>query len=234
MVKPGRDALVLSSGIDVEEYRQRRSDDATLDALRRSLKAQGKQVVIMAARLIRPKGVVEYLKAAAAVRQRRPDTAFLLIGTAVTEGPLALPLERIHQSAADVQYLGNRSDVHDLLSISDLCVLPSYFREGVPRIMIEAGAMGLPLVTTDCPGCRETVKDGWNGLLVPPGDWRTLADSILQLLGSADLRATMGRRSQAYVRERFELDTVATAYADIYRKALGIEFPQPAEWRRAA
>ena len=133
-----------------------------------------------------------------------------------------------------MQYLGNRSDVHDLLSISDLCVLPSYFREGVPRIMIEAGAMGLPLVTTDCPGCRETVKDGWNGLLVPPGDWRTLADSILQLLGSADLRATMGRRSQAYVRERFELDTVATAYADIYRKALGIEFPQPAEWRRAA
>ncbi len=220
MVPPGRDALVLSSGIDVGRFRSRRSGDETLAALRRNLNAQGKLVVTMISRPIKPKGVEEYLRAAAVVRGRYPQALFLLIGSAVSDGPLTIPMSRIHRSAADVRHLENRNDVPDILALSDLFVLPSYFREGVPRVLLEAGAMGLPLITTDTPGCRETVRDGFNGLLIPPGDWRALADAILKLLGSQQLRETMGRRSPDHIREKFDLSNVADAYAEIYRRVL--------------
>ena len=74
---------------------------------------------------------------------------------------------------------------------------------------------------TDTPGCRETVRDGFNGLLIPPGDWRALAEAILSLLGSRQRREVMGRRSPPYIREKFDLAGVADAYAEIYRRVLG-------------
>lgn len=221
LAAPDRQALVLSSGIDVDEFRARRSEPARLAELRRALKLEGKLVVTMIGRPIKPKGVGEYLRAAAAVRQRFPRAAFLLIGSPVTDGPLAFPLERIHRSAADVRHLHNRDDVPDILALSDLFVLPSYFREGVPRVLLEAGAMGLPLITADSPGCRETVRDGYNGRLVPPRDWKALADAILDLLADAESRRRMGQRSPALIREKFDLTRVADEYAAIYRKALG-------------
>jgi glycosyltransferase involved in cell wall biosynthesis len=230
LVSPDRQSLVLSSGIDVDAFRARRSDPARLAALRRELKLDGKLVVTMISRPIKPKGIAEYLRAAAAVRQRFPQAVFLLIGSPVTDGPLAFPVERIEQSAADVRHLHNRDDVPDILAVSDLFVLPSYFREGVPRVLLEAGAMGLPLITADSPGCRETVRDGHNGKLVAPRDWRALADAIRELLADAETRREMGRRSPAFIRERFDLTQVADAYAAIYRQALGEATPT----RRAA
>jgi glycosyltransferase involved in cell wall biosynthesis len=120
----------------------------------------------------------------------------------------------------DVRYLGFRSDVANLLAISDIFVLPSYLREGVPRVLLEAGAMGLPLITTNMPGCREVVRDGWNGCLVPPRNGRRLAQAILSIANSPAQRTLMGQRSESHIRETFALNKVAAAYAAIYHQAL--------------
>jgi glycosyltransferase involved in cell wall biosynthesis len=116
----------------------------------------------------------------------------------------------------DVHYLGPRNDVPALLAISDILVLPSYYREGVPRILLEGGAMGLPLITTNMPGCKDVVREGWNGLLVPTKDAHALSEAIIRLLGSRDERVSMGARSRRHVLENFTLEAVADALAEIY------------------
>ncbi|MEO0970925.1 MAG: glycosyltransferase, partial [Cyanobacteria bacterium J06639_18] len=112
------------------------------------------------------------------------------------------------------------NDIPALLNLTDIFVLPSYYREGVPRVLLEAGIMECPLITTNMPGCKEVVRDGWNGLLVPPRDRNALATAILQLLKSGEKRALMGSRSSLHVRENFSLSKVADAYASIYSRVL--------------
>jgi glycosyltransferase involved in cell wall biosynthesis len=99
--------------------------------------------------------------------------------------------------------------------------LPTFYREGIPRALLEAGAMGLPLITTDMPGCRDVVRDGWNGILVPPRNAQALTLGLLALLDAEpDTLRQMGANSRAHVEQHFTLDLVADAYADIYRRTL--------------
>ena len=229
-----RDAVVLGSGIDVEAVRARRSSPAVQSDLRRELQLDGRApVVMMTTRLIRPKGVGEFLEAATAVRRIRPDITFLLVGPEVREGPAIFPVEQV-QRCPDVRYLGWRDDVADLMAISDLLVLPSYFREGIPRVLLEGAALSLPLITTDMPGCREVVTDGVNGLLVPARNGPRLGTAILELLDDPDRCRDMGRASRALVEERFHLEMVAASYAEIYHRVLGTAKPAEVDLRHAA
>ncbi|MBQ18774.1 MAG: glycosyl transferase family 1 [Planctomycetaceae bacterium] len=231
---PGRDTVVLGSGIDVEAVRARQGSSTVLSGLRRELQLDGQApVVMMAARLIRPKGVGEFLEAATAVRRVRPEVTFLLVGPEVREGPAIFPIERV-RDCPDVRFLGWRDDVADLMAISDLLVLPSYFREGIPRVLLEGAALGLPLITTDMPGCREVVTDGVNGLLVPARNGPQLATAVLELLDDPTRCRDMGRASRILVEKTFHLETVAAAYADIYHRVLGTAEPVGFERRRAA
>jgi len=220
MVQPGRDALVRGSGIDVDHLVSVRPDPGALAGLRRELSLDGKIVVTMVTRLVVQKGVREYLEAASRVRREKPDVAFLLVGPQSSEGRQAVSLDEVRRRSEDVNYLGPRADVPALLALSDLFVLPSYYREGVPRSLLEAGAMGLPLITCDMPGCRDVVRHGWNGSLVPPRDARELSSAILRLLASREQLALMGARSRLHVSEHFSLQSVADAYAGIYERAL--------------
>ena len=234
MVLEGTDELVLSSGIDVEPYVASAGDPAQRMALRDELGLKTGPVITMVSRLIRPKGIGEYLEAASLVRARNPDATFLLVGPEVHEGPTAFPADRVH-GCPDVRFLGRRADVPTILAISDLFVLPSYLREGVPRVLLEAGALGLPLVTTDMPGCREVVRHGENGVLVPARDGQALASTVFDLLADPARRRRMGQASRDLVGKNFHLDIVAAAYARIYRQALGIgESQAVGETRRAA
>lgn len=219
LVRPGRDALVLGSGIDDTEFRNRRPDPEGLERLRRELALEGKQVVTMVARLVKTKGVLEYLRAAAEVRRQRPEVRFLLIGPQASEGRQAVPLKTLQQAGDAVQWLGARDDVPALMALSDLFVLPSYYREGVPRVLLEAASLGLALITTDMPGCKEVVEHEWNGLRVPPRDAPALARAMLSLLDRPDLRRTMGARSVERV-EPFALARVVEQYEAIYRRLL--------------
>lgn len=217
MVRPGCDAMVRGSGID---FAPLQVDPASLAELRRELGLQDRLVVTMVSRLVRHKGVTDFLAAASLVRQRAPHALFLLIGPASTEGRSAVSSSEIERSASHVRYLGSRRDVPALLALSDLFVLPTYYREGVPRALLEAGALGLPLITTDTPGCNDVVRDGWNGLLVPPRDPEKLAAAVLRLAASPDERRLMGSRSRAHVIANFSLGYVADAYAGIYERVL--------------
>jgi glycosyltransferase involved in cell wall biosynthesis len=213
LVRPGHDCLVRSSGIAPDAFRV--SAEATA-SLRAGLGLSGRIVVLMVSRMLALKGVREFLRAAAMVRLERPEITLLLAGPVAGEGRQAVPLEELRRAGAAVRYLGPRQDIPALLSVADLFVLPTYYREGVPRVLLEAAAAGLPLVTTDVPGCRDVVRNGWNGLLIPPRNAPALADAILRLAAAPELRATMGRRSRDHVVAQFSLDQVADGYANVY------------------
>jgi len=218
----GRVELIYGSGIDVDGLTAQRSSPRQLDELRTSLDLHGKTVITMISRLMKVKGVTEFAEAAARIRQKQPDTAFLLIGPAVTSGPMAVSAS-ILDGNRDIQYLGLRQDIPDLLAISDIFALPTYLREGIPRVLFEAAAMKLPLITTDTPGCRETVINGKNGYLIPPRSTDSLTGACLKLLESPDRRRRMGQRSYELMKERFELSIVSAAYARLFRQTLDIQ-----------
>lgn len=229
LADPARSVLIPGSGIDVEEFRRRPHDRQSLEVLRSQLGVEGKTVVTMIARIIGSKGVREFAQAAQAIRRRHPSAAFLLVGPAM-RGPDGIPAQWLAEQSGHVTYLGQRDDIADLLAISDIFVLPSYFREGIPRVLLEAGALGIPLITTDMPGCREVVTDGVNGFVIEPRDSDAIARSVNRLLLNPSLRKTMGSASRQRVEERFHLRHVADAYMEIYRRVLAQSLPQ----RRAA
>ncbi len=220
LVRKARQELVLGSGIDVEGLRSERPDGETLAKLRRSLDLEGKTVVTMISRVDENKGIGEFCNAAPLVQKQHPDAVFLLVGPYASEGKQAAHIvEEIRRQPETIRYLGPRKDIPAILSLSDVLALPSY-REGLPRILVEAGAMEVPAVATDVPGCREVIRDGWNGRLVPPRDGRALARAIGELLQDRKMRLEMARRGYLYVKDKFDLSYVADAYAAIYHRAL--------------
>ena len=109
------------------------------------------------------------------------------------------------QREGAIRYLGALDDVPGVLNKTDVFVLPTYYREGVPRTILEALACGLPVITTDTPGCRDTVIEGENGFLVPPRDSRALAERMLTFLRKPDFVSAMGARSRLLAEERFDV-----------------------------
>jgi N,N'-diacetylbacillosaminyl-diphospho-undecaprenol alpha-1,3-N-acetylgalactosaminyltransferase len=160
-------------------------------------------VVIMVARMIWSKGVKEYVNAAQILRECFPQVKFLLVGP-VEEGSLnCVPSTYLQESEqrANLKWLGFRKDVRELYAVSDLAVLPSYYKEGgFPRALLEPMAMGKPVITTDTDGCRGPVESDKNGFLVPPRDPRALAAAMADLLENEDLRNRFG----AYSRQKME------------------------------
>ncbi len=227
----GKTKLILGSGIDVDGLRSTVSSPKVLDDLRKEFGLHGRTVITMVSRMMRTKGVAELVQAANDVHRRHPEALVLLVGPLVESGPASLPASAITDCEA-IKWIGPRGDVADILTISDAFVLPSYLREGIPRVLFEAGALKLPIVTTDMPGCRETVRDGWNGFLIPPRDNGAIEQALNRLLVSPEERRRMGQNSLQLVRDRFELSIVSQEYADVYRNAPGISNEQ--QLRRAA
>lgn len=218
LVEPENSELILGSGIDVEAFRERRADALSLRRLRAAYGLTGRRVVTMIARLIRPKGILEYLAAARILQAEFPDAVFVLAGAAMAEGPLGVPPGVVDGPESPIRYLGPVDDIPNLLALSDVFVLPSYFREGIPRVLMEAAAMRLPLVTTDMPGCREVVEEGQNGFLIPPRNSQTLADRLRILLAAPELRRRMGEQSLRIVRDKLHLNRVAAEYERVYQR----------------
>ena len=167
-----------------------------------------KPVFLMICRLIAAKGVREYAQAAAKVRARHGTARLLLVGMP-DDGPDAIGQGEL-QSWQDsgVEYLGALDDVRPAIAQASVFVLPSFYREGVPRSILEAMAMGRPVVTTDMPGCRETVLDGVTGFLVPPRDTEALAGAMEHFVDDPGLAATMGALSLDLCRSKFDVDAV--------------------------
>jgi glycosyltransferase involved in cell wall biosynthesis len=170
---------------------------------------EGGPVFLLIARLLREKGLLEFAEAARTLRARAPQARFRVLGP-VDPSPLAVSAEEIAGWAADgdVDYLGETQDVRPHLGACSVFVLPSYYREGIPRSILEAMATGRAVVTADTPGCRDTVVDGENGFIVPPRDPNALAAALGRFVEDPDLAHRMGRRSHELARERFDVEAV--------------------------
>jgi len=223
LVESGKSVLVRGSGVDLDLLEKQKASDVDVKRLRQAMGLEDSLVITMVSRLVRQKGILEFLVAARRVRQLLPESRFLLVGPQADEGRQAVSLETIESYKDCVDWIGPRSDVPAILSLSDIFVLPSYYREGVPRVLLEAGAMGLPLVTTDMPGCRDVVKNGVTGLLVPPWNCELLSDAIFKLANSAALRRELGNNARDHIAESFSLEKVAHDYEKIYQKILACE-----------
>ena len=162
----------------------------------------------LAARLLREKGIVEFAQAARCIKQRYPNTRFLLLGGLDTN-PGALREHEVRQwaEAGILEWHGHVPDVRPYFAQTSVYVLPSY-REGVPRSTQEAMAMARPVITTDAPGCRETVIDGVNGFLVPPRDVDALVRAMERFVQQPELIVEMGQASRQLAEERFDVHKI--------------------------
>ncbi len=162
----------------------------------------------MLARVMYCKGALEYLQAAELIKKKYPQVRFMLLG-AVESIQDSVPMETV-QSYVDkgiIEYFGETKDVRPYFAECSVYVLPSY-REGTPRTVLEAMSMGRAIITTDVPGCRQTVRDGYNGYLVPVRDVAALAEAMESFVLKPELIAEMGQNGIKYCAEHFEVGTV--------------------------
>lgn len=209
LVREPRTALLPGSGIDLAQFVPEPASEAATP------------VFLMVARLLRDKGVVEFAEAARIVRQTRPDVAFELLGFLDVQNRTAIDRDTVEgwEREGCLRYLGEAADVRPYLARATAVVLPSY-REGMPRSLLEAAAMGRPLIATDVPGCTEIARAGQNAFLCAPRDARSLADAMLALLAlDADARTAMGRRSREIAEREFDVSVVEARYLDAIARA---------------
>jgi glycosyltransferase involved in cell wall biosynthesis len=178
---------------------------------------------LMMARLLREKGVYEFVDAARAIRAQYRDARFVLLG-AVDANPGSLRREEVEAWVREgtIEWPGHVEDVRPWIADSSVYVLPSY-REGVPRSTQEAMAMGRPIITTDAVGCRETVRDGYNGFSVPVRDADALAVAMRKFIEDPALITSMGAASRQLAEERFDIDRISTTMLDV----MGIVVARP-------
>ncbi|MCZ7568461.1 MAG: glycosyltransferase family 4 protein [Ardenticatenaceae bacterium] len=212
-VRPERLSTV-HNGIDIHAFRAQVSD---LPALPQTV---GGPVVTTVARLSAEKGIEYLLESAAMLRARFPAARFVIVG----EGPLRSHLEAQANrlgliNAQVVSFLGHRHDVASLMAQSDVVILPS-LRDGCPMVLIEALALGRPVVASWVDGIPEIVEDGVSGLLVPPGDSRALAAAIERLLVDRELATTLARQGMRRVEETFDVAAMAERTLAVYQQVL--------------
>jgi glycosyltransferase involved in cell wall biosynthesis len=202
---PERTDLILGSGVDVEEFRSFPEPD-------------GDTTVMMSSRMLWDKGVGEFVEAARLLKSEGIHGRFVLVGDSDTENPGAVPGSRLKvwKDEGAIEWWGIRNDMPAVLAQAHIVCLPSYYREGVPKSLIEAASCGRPIVTTDSPGCREIVRDGENGFLVPVRDSAALAAALRKLMGDPPLRRRFGARGRALVLERFTLEKVIADTLAVY------------------
>jgi len=199
--------LILGSGVDTDQFQPSRATQS------------GTVSVVFASRLLYSKGVVEFVEAARELRKHGCPAEFHLIGEPDSDNPLSVPLTVLQawDSEGAVRYHGRREDMSTVFSETDIATLPTYYSEGVPKVLVEAAASGVPIVATDWPGCREIVEHGVNGLLVPIRDAPALAVALETLVRDGNLRRRMGEAGRAKVVVAFSLDAVITQTLDVYR-----------------
>ena len=180
-----------------------------LDRFRRSDPPHNPPVFLLIARLLRDKGIVDFVDAARRLRHNHESVRFQVLGP-FDPNPTGISRAEVDGWVAEgvIEYLGEKRDVRPYLIACSAFVLPSYYREGIPRTILEAMATGRAIITADTPGCRDTVENGENGLLVPPRQPEKLADAMETLLLRPELFAEMGARSHRLVCERFDVHAV--------------------------
>jgi len=225
IVDSDKGIVIKSEGVNTEKFSGANVNRGRSDSLRYELDmTQGKHrvVVSMVCRLLWDKGVREFVEAARNLKTLYPDALFLLVGPIDTGNPAAVPERYLQgvQKEGIIRWLGERKDIPEIMYLSDVVVLPSYYREGIPMVLLEAMSTGKPVITTDSVGCRDVVEEGKNGLLVPVKDFRALAKAIEMLMIDRPLRIDMGKYGREKVLREFDEKIIVDRIMKLYEELL--------------
>lgn len=213
--------VIPGSGVSTDIYNPSRISEDARFRLREELGIQMDEIIVtLVSRVIRTKGVLEFMDAAKKMRFQNPRVRFLLIGYYDTDNIHRLNPDEVSQLRQSVIWPGRRDDIPVVLAASDIFVLPSFHMEGIPRVLLEAASMQLPIITTNTSGCNDVVEDGVNGFFVPAHDADALVEMITRLIEKPDLRGSFGRASRQFAQERFDLSIIVDQTCDIYYRFL--------------
>lgn len=218
-----RDALSALAGLTRDQAIMVPGSGVDLRAYHRVPEPEGVPVVTFAARLLRLKGVYEFVAAAQELNASGIRARFQLVGDADPDNPSSVGAEEIARWRAGgaVEVLGYRDDMASIFAASNLVVLPSYYGEGLPKVLVEAAACGRAIVTTDMPGCRDAVEPGETALLVPPRDGAALARAIRVLLTDPARRHSMGMAARALAEREFGIERIIARHLEVYLGLVG-------------
>ena len=202
--------IISGSGVDTKTFDVRPS-------------AEECPIVMLASRMLWDKGIGEFVEAARRLKQNGVSARYVLVGRCDEHNPAAIEPTQLRRWAEEgvVEWWEHRDEMSSTLASATIVVLPSY-REGLPKVLLEAAACGKPLIATDVPGCRDIVTHGINGLLVPARNPAALAAAIDSLLRDSSLRAAMGVAGREVVIRAFSVEKVAGQVVDLYRECLGM------------
>ena len=205
--------MIRGSGVDLTQYRVKPFPT-------------GAPVVLLASRLLVDKGVREFVESAKILRQRgvlAQDARFVIVGKPDLPNPASLRPDELAQWTEEgvVELWGHRTDMPEVMEVAHVFVLPSYYGEGLPKVLIEAAACGRVVVTTDHPGCRDAIDSGVTGVLVPVRDAVALANAIQELLSDPVRCATMGQAGRDLAESAFDVRQVAAVHLQIYQELMG-------------
>lgn len=205
--------LIRGSGVDTTEFTPA-PDPSTIDK-------DATPIIVMPTRLVHDKGVAIFVEAARILKKRGIEAKFQIAGGITEYNPLAITKEQMEDMVADgaAQWLGKVTDMPALFAGATLIVYPSYYREGIPKVLLEAAAMGKAIITTDHPGCREAVNDTINGLLTPVKDAESTANAAEVLLKDQKTRIKMGKESRKRAETEFDVRIIVKSTLKLYKSA---------------
>lgn len=209
LVDTRQTVLIKGSGVDMAQFSP-------------APESPGAPLVVFAARMLWDKGVGEFVDAARRLCDRGIKARFALVGDTDSGNPAAVPKSQLEswQQSGVVEWWGQYTNMPMVFAQSHIVALPSAYGEGVPKVLIEAAASGRPIVTTDTPGCREIVRHGENGLLVPVRNVAALAEALRRLIEDAELRRRMGAKGREIAMAEFSVERVVGETLDVYRQLL--------------
>ena len=207
LISTGQANLIPGSGVDVDIFRPSKEPD-------------GDPVVMLAGRLLRSKGIPEFVNAARQIRRDGLSARFVIVGEPYLDNPDSIKPEELvsWQKEGVIEAWGWHDDMAEVLTKISIVCLPTTYKEGLPRLLLEAGASGRPVIATDIPGCRMVIRTGENGLIIPPGDPVALINALKTLIQSPDLRQKMGACGREIVEKEFSVSHVISQTLNLYNQ----------------
>ncbi len=200
-------SLIRGSGVDLEFFKP-------------TTKQPDENIILFASRLLKSKGLIEFIESAKIMKSK--NFTFMVAGKLDKENPDCISIEQINhwERSGIIKYCGYIENMRDLICDSKIVVLPSYYGEGLPKILIEAAACGKPIVTTDHQGCRDAIIPNITGLLIPIRDSRALTSALIKLLNSPDLCKKMGFAARDFAKKNFDIKSVNAKHLSIYSELI--------------
>ena len=201
-------AIIRGSGVNIEQFTFMNEVKDT-------------PIVMLASRMLWDKGVGEFIEAAKILKQEGVEARFVLVGDSDPENPASIPNAQLSEwhELGIVEWWGERGNMHEMLTQAHIVCLPSY-REGLPKVLLEAASCGKPIIATDVPGCREIVHNGENGILVPLKDSSSLASAMKELINNPEKRKIIGINGRRLVENEFSEEIVVSQTLKVYQELL--------------